>query len=58
VRNALTLAHGKGFRSIGFPLIGSGSGYCDPERAKAIMLGEIQKVDAPMDVVLVVFKKR
>jgi O-acetyl-ADP-ribose deacetylase len=58
VRNALTLAHGKGFRSIGFPLIGSGSGGCDPERAKAIMLGEIQKVDAPMDVVLVVFKKR
>src|SRR5947208_1574881 len=58
VRNALTLAHEKSFRSIGFPLIGAGSGGFNPERAKAVMLDEIHKVDAPLNVVLVVFKKR
>jgi O-acetyl-ADP-ribose deacetylase (regulator of RNase III) len=39
-------------------LIGAGSGGLDPERAKAVMLDEIHKVDAPLNVVLVVFKKR
>jgi O-acetyl-ADP-ribose deacetylase (regulator of RNase III) len=58
VRNAVALAHEKGFRSIGLPLVGSGSGGFNPERAKAIMLDEIQKVDAPLSVVLVLFKKR
>jgi O-acetyl-ADP-ribose deacetylase (regulator of RNase III) len=58
VRSALTLAHEKGFRSIGFPLIGAGSGGFDPERAKAVMLDEMHKVNAPLEVVLVVFKKR
>jgi hypothetical protein len=33
-------------------------GVTDPERAKAVMLDEIHKVDAPLNVVLVVFKKR
>jgi O-acetyl-ADP-ribose deacetylase (regulator of RNase III) len=58
VRNAVTLAHEKGFRSIGFPLIGAGSGGFNPDRAKAVMLDEIEKVNAPLSVVLVVFKKR
>lgn len=58
VRNALTLAHEKGFQSIAFPLIGAGSGGFNPDRAKAVMLDEIHKVDARLDVVLVVFKKR
>jgi O-acetyl-ADP-ribose deacetylase (regulator of RNase III) len=54
----VTLAHEKGFRSIGFPLIGAGSGGFNPDRAKAVMLDEIEKVDAPLSVVVVVFKKR
>jgi O-acetyl-ADP-ribose deacetylase (regulator of RNase III) len=58
VRNAVALAHEKGFRSIGFPLIGSGSGGFNADRAKAVMLDEIEKVDAPLSVVLVVFTKR
>jgi O-acetyl-ADP-ribose deacetylase (regulator of RNase III) len=58
VRNAVTLAHEKGFRSIGFPLIGAGSGGFNADRAKTLMLDEIEKVDAPLSVVLVVFKKR
>ncbi|MEN6367828.1 MAG: macro domain-containing protein [Thermoguttaceae bacterium] len=37
VRNAMALAHGKGFKSIAFPLIGAGSGGFKPDRVKAIM---------------------
>jgi O-acetyl-ADP-ribose deacetylase len=57
VRNALTLAEKHGFRSIAFPLIGAGSGGFDQERAKALMLDEIQKLDSPLAVRLVIFKK-
>ena len=56
VRNALDLAQEHGFRSIAFPLIGAGSGGFDRERAKAVMLDEFPKSDAPIDVTLVSFK--
>ena len=58
VRNALTLALDHGFVPIAFPLIGAGSGGFRPERAKAVMLDELQKIDAPLHIVLVVFKRR
>jgi O-acetyl-ADP-ribose deacetylase (regulator of RNase III) len=58
VRNAIQLAQGHSFRSIAFPLIGAGSGGFAPERSKAVMLDELQKVDAPLDIVLVQFKRR
>jgi O-acetyl-ADP-ribose deacetylase (regulator of RNase III) len=35
VRNAMVLAHEKGFQSIAFPLIGAGSGGFNQERARA-----------------------
>lgn len=57
VRNAMALAHEKGFQSIAFPLIGAGSGGFNQERAKAIMEDELGKTDYPMGVRLVVFKK-
>ncbi len=57
VRNAMALAHEKGFQSIAFPLIGAGSGGFDEVRTKAIMMDELGKIDSPMDVRLVVFKK-
>jgi O-acetyl-ADP-ribose deacetylase (regulator of RNase III) len=57
VRNALDLAQEQGFRSIAFPLIGSGSGGLNRDRAKTIMLDEFLKSDAPIDVSLVMFKK-
>ena len=56
VRNALDLARQHGFRSIAFPLLGAGSGGFDRERAKAVMLDEFSKSDAPIDVTLVSFK--
>ena len=57
VRNALALAEEHGFRSIAFPLIGAGSGGFDQERAKAVMLDEIQKLDSPLAVTIVTFKQ-
>jgi hypothetical protein len=46
-----------GFTSIAFPLIGAGSGGFNEERAKALILDELGKLDAPMTVKVVVFKK-
>jgi len=57
VRNAVSLALEKGFKSIAFPLIGAGSGGFNEERAKAVMLDELSKLDAPIAAKVVVFKK-
>lgn len=40
VRNALAIARNQGYRSIAFPIIGSGTGGFAPNRALEIMLGE------------------
>ena len=55
-KNAVRLAHEKGFGSIAFPLIGAGSGGFNQEQAKALMLDELNKLDVPMTVKVVVFK--
>ena len=57
VRNAMALAHEKGFTSIAFPLIGAGSGGFNQDRVKAIMEDELGKIDSPMEVRVVVFRK-
>jgi O-acetyl-ADP-ribose deacetylase (regulator of RNase III) len=57
VRNAMAIATEKGFQSIAFPLIGAGSGGFNQERAQAIMLDELQKLESPLDVTVVVFRK-
>ena len=57
VRNAVQLAVEHGDRSVAFPLIGAGSGGFDPERATQIMLDELGSIDAPLEVILVLFKK-
>jgi O-acetyl-ADP-ribose deacetylase (regulator of RNase III) len=57
VRNAMALAHQKGFQSIAFPLIGAGSGGFNEEGAKAIMEEELQELEYPLDVKVVVFKQ-
>jgi O-acetyl-ADP-ribose deacetylase (regulator of RNase III) len=56
VANALRLAHEHGYRSIAFPLIGAGSGGFKPQRARALMLDELQTLDLPLEVKLVTFK--
>jgi O-acetyl-ADP-ribose deacetylase (regulator of RNase III) len=57
VRNAMAVAEKNEFQSIAFPLIGAGSGAFDQERAKEIMLDELQNLDLPLKVTVVVFKK-
>jgi O-acetyl-ADP-ribose deacetylase len=57
VKNAVRLAHERGFAAIAFPLIGAGSGGFHQEQAKSLMLDELSKLDLPMAVKIVVFKK-
>jgi O-acetyl-ADP-ribose deacetylase len=57
VKNAVRLAHENGFTSIAFPVIGAGSGGLNQERAKALMLDELDKLDLPVTVKVVVFRK-
>lgn len=57
VKNAMAIAQEQGFESIAFPLIGAGSGSFNQERAKEIMLDELQILDSPLDVTVVVFVK-
>jgi O-acetyl-ADP-ribose deacetylase (regulator of RNase III) len=57
VRNAVLLAHENGLKSMAFPLIGAGSGGFDPEQAKAILLDELARLDVPMRVRVVLYKK-
>jgi len=58
VRNAMDLAHEHGFQSIAFPVIGAGSGGFNQERAKEIMLDELQVLDSQMEVTVVVYKRQ
>jgi O-acetyl-ADP-ribose deacetylase (regulator of RNase III) len=58
VRSALALAHGAGFRSIALPLVGSGSGGFNQDRAKSIMDDELKSIDLPLDVTLVVYRSK
>ena len=55
VRNAVLLAHEKGFTSIALPLVGAGSGGFNQEQTKAMVLDELQRIDLPMSVQVVVF---
>jgi O-acetyl-ADP-ribose deacetylase (regulator of RNase III) len=57
VKNAVRLAHETGFTSIAFPLIGAGSGGFNQEQSKTLMLDELAKLDLPMTVKIVVYKK-
>ncbi len=58
VRNAITVAEEHAFQSIAFPLIGAGSGSFDQEKSKQIMLDELQALESPLEVTLVVFKSK
>lgn len=45
VKNALALARQRGFRSLAFPLIGTGSGGFSEDRAFEIMQDELRRSD-------------
>ena len=54
-RNALELAAVRGFGSIGFPIIGAGTGGFGREKALAILLDEIHKTGTRLKVIVVEF---
>ncbi len=56
VRNAMSLAHEKGFTSIAFPLIGAGSGGMNAEKARAIMEEELRSLDYDLQARIVIFR--
>ena len=58
VRNAVQLAHEIGFTSISLPLIGAGSGGINQEQTKTLVLDELQRIDVPMSVKVVVFSAK
>lgn len=57
VRSALTLARERGYRSIAFPIIGTGTGSFSPERALDIMQDELRKTDYEGEVRLVQYRR-
>jgi O-acetyl-ADP-ribose deacetylase (regulator of RNase III) len=56
VRSALAIAHRRGYRSIAFPLIGTGTGGFSPEQALEIMQDETRMVDYDGEVIIVRFR--
>lgn len=56
VRNAIQVAEENKFQSIALPLIGAGSGSFNQDRAKSIMLDELNQLNVQMTVKVVVFK--
>lgn len=55
VRTAMAVAKKNNFQSIAFPLIGAGSGGFDSGKAKKIMLHELQILQSPPKVTVVLF---
>lgn len=56
VRNALAIAEKQGYRSIAFPLIGTGTGGFSPEHALLVMQDEVGRADYAGEVRIVRFR--
>ena len=53
VRNAVLLAEQEGFKSLAFPVIGSGSGNFNETKALDFMLDELAKIESDVKVSIV-----
>ena len=47
----------KGFESVAFPIIGSGSGNRRREKALELMLDEFERIESDATVIIVRFRK-
>jgi O-acetyl-ADP-ribose deacetylase (regulator of RNase III) len=56
VANALARARERGFRSVAFPIIGSGSGGFDEERALTVMRSALEASASDIDVTVVRYR--
>jgi O-acetyl-ADP-ribose deacetylase len=57
VRNAVSLAEQESFKSIAFPIIGSGSGSFSPSKALELMLDELSRLHADLQVKVVRYNR-
>jgi O-acetyl-ADP-ribose deacetylase (regulator of RNase III) len=57
VRNAVALAEDKGFKSIAFPVIGSGSGSFNQQKALELMIDELAQIKTELRIKIVCFNK-
>jgi O-acetyl-ADP-ribose deacetylase (regulator of RNase III) len=57
VRNAVTLAQQNDFASLAFPVIGSGSGSFNQQKALGFMLDELTQLDATLQVKIVLYER-
>jgi O-acetyl-ADP-ribose deacetylase (regulator of RNase III) len=55
VTNAMRIVNQEGYASIGFPILGSGSGGFPKQRALDVMLEELCGIDSPAVVIVVRF---
>jgi O-acetyl-ADP-ribose deacetylase (regulator of RNase III) len=56
VRNAVTLAKERAYRSIAFPLIGAGSGGGNPDQVLKLMQDELRSIDFDGEVRIVRYR--
>lgn len=56
--NAMRIVDANGYRSVAFPILGSGSGGLNPDRALAAMNAELATLDLPCTVRIVRFARR
>lgn len=57
VRNAMTIAERKGYRSLAFPLIGAGSGGGRPARVLEVMRDELMSIEYDGEVRIVRYRR-
>jgi O-acetyl-ADP-ribose deacetylase (regulator of RNase III) len=57
VRNAMRLAEQEQYKSIAFPIIGSGSGSFRQPEALALMLAEFAKIESDIDVRIIEYRR-
>ena len=57
IRNAISIAVHRGYRSIAFPLIGAGSGGGKPASVLALIQDELNKIEYRGDVTIVRYRK-
>ena len=58
VQNAMRIANQKKYKSIGFPLIGAGTGGVNPSKALSLMREELNKISFEGEVRIVQFAKK
>lgn len=56
VKNAMTIVDREGFKSVAFPLIGSGSGNRGREFSLEVMFESFAQIESPAEVVIVQYR--